>query len=284
MDGWHNDELPVDDSVVSLKRTKHKMFSNSPNRQLLFSGFFLMVFFWGGLQLKSQDIPGVEEKGIVYRNIKSFGAFLHSRGTGLSYRRGKMETGFRSAMFDFSLLTMRHPKEIRSVNPFSDNAGGYVYGKLNSILILRTGYGKHFILHPQGDKGGIETGFSLFGGFSWGLIKPVYLTVFYFDDQFGVREKTERYDPEKHFPDNISGRAPFTKGFSESSLTAGLYGTISMNFEFGKQQKNLRMIETGIAADAFARPVPMMAFNAKNQIFVTLFIRVMYGKLWNRND
>jgi hypothetical protein len=260
------------------------MFSNSQNRLLIISGLILMICLWGNIKLNAQDIPGVEEKGIVYRNVKTAGAFIHSRGIGLTYRRGKMETGFRSAMFDFSLLTMRHPKEIRSVNPFSDNAGGYVYGKLNSLLILRTGYGKHFILHPQGDKGGIETGFSIFGGASWGLIKPVYLTVFYFDDQFGVREKTERYDPEKHFPDNISGRAPFTKGISESSLTAGLYGTIAMNFEFGKQQKNLRMIETGIAADAFARPVPMVAFNAKNQIFVTLFIRVMYGKLWNRND
>lgn len=277
-------ELPVGESVVSLKRTKHKMFSNSSYRYLLFSGFFLVAFLLGSLQLLAQDIPGVEEKGIVYKNIKSVGAFIHSRGSGISYRRGKMETGFRSAMFDFSLLNMRHPKEIRSINPFSDNAGGYVYGKLNSLLILRTGYGKQFILHPQGDRGGIETGFSVFGGLSWGLAKPVYLTVFYFDDQFGVREKTERYDPEKHFPDNISGRAPFTKGFSESSFTAGLYGTISMNFEFGKQQKNLRMVETGVAADAFARPVPMMAFNAKNQIFVTLFIRVMYGKLWNRND
>jgi hypothetical protein len=284
MNRWHDEKPPVGESVVSLKRTKHMMFSNPRYRQLLFSGLLLAGCFLGSINVCAQDIPGVEEKGIVYRNVKSFGAFIHSKGSGITYRRGKMETGFRSAMYDFSLLTMRHAKEIRSVNPFSDNAGGYIYGKLNSLLILRTGYGKHFIIHPQGDRGGIETGLSLFGGFSWGLIKPVYLTVFYFDDQFGVREKTERYDPEKHFPDNISGRAPFTKGISESSLTAGLYGTISMNFEFGKQQKKLRMIETGIAADAFARPVPMMAFSPKNQIFVTLFIRVMYGQLWNRND
>lgn len=267
-----------------MNRLKLKMFSRH-----LYTRFILLVSLLGMLACKplgaqSQSIPDVEEKGLVYRNIKSFGGFIHSRGMGLTYRKGKMETGFRARMLDISLLTMRHPKEIRSVNPFSDNAGGYIYGKLNSVILLRTGFGKRFVVHPEGDKGGVETGFSLFGGASWALIKPVYLTVFYFDDQTGVREKTERYDPNKHFPDNISGRAPFVKGLNESQFNAGLYGTFSLDFEFGKQQKRLRMIETGVAVDAFARPISMMAFAPRNQIFVTLYIRLLYGKLWNRND
>ena len=164
----------------------------------------------------AQSIAGVEETGIVYRKIRSMGVYIHSRGTGLSFRRGINETGFRSAQFDFSLQTMRHPKEIRSVNPFSDNAVGYIYGKRNSIVKLRTGWVKQFILHPEGDKGGVETGFCLYGGATWALVKPVYLNVYYFDNNFGVRERTERYDPQLHYPDNISGRAPFLIGIGES--------------------------------------------------------------------
>lgn len=230
------------------------------------------------------QIEGVEETGIVYRNIHSYSAFIHTQGFGLNYRRGKMRTGFRSASYEVSLLNMRHPKEIRSVNPFSDNSGGYVYGKMNSLVALRFGYGIQQAIHPKGDKGGVETGFSLFGGVTLGLVKPVYLTIFYFDDQFGIREKTERYDPDAHYPDNISGRAPFTKGLNEISLSPGAYGAFAFSFEFGKAQKNLRMIETGVAADIFARSIPMMAFNPNRQLFVTLFISIRYGKLWNRND
>jgi hypothetical protein len=232
----------------------------------------------------AQSIAGVEETGIVYRKTRSMGAYIHSRGTGLSFRRGVNETGFRSAQFDFSLQTMRHPKEIRSVNPFSDNAVGYIYGKRNSILMLRTGWGKQFILHPEGDKGGVETGFCLYGGATWALVKPVYLNVYYFDNNFGVRERTERYNPQLHYPDNISGRAPFLVGIGESRFSAGLYANAGMQFEFGRKQQNLRVLETGIAADFMARPIEIMANNPAERLFVTLYIRLMYGKLWNRNE
>jgi hypothetical protein len=244
---------------------------------------FALLLAWmeGGI---AQSIAGVEETGIVYRKTRSMGAYIHSRGTGLSFRRGVNETGFRSAQFDFSLQTMRHPKEIRSVNPFSDNAVGYIYGKRNSIIMLRTGWGKQFILHPEGDKGGVETGFCLYGGATWALLKPVYLNVYYFDDNFGVRERTELYDPMLHYPDNISGRAPFLVGIGESRFSAGLYANAGMQFEFGRKQQNLRVLETGIAADFMARPIEIMANNPAERLFVTLYIRLMYGKLWNRNE
>jgi hypothetical protein len=232
----------------------------------------------------TQSIAGVEETGIVYRKTRSMGFYLHSRGSGISFRRGINETGFRSAQFDFSLQTLRHPKEIRSVNPFSDNAVGYIYGKRNSIIMLRTGWGKQFILHPEGDKGGVETGFCLYGGATWALLKPVYLNVYYFDDNFGVRERTERYDPMLHYPDNISGRAPFLVGLGESRFSAGLYGNAAMQFEFGKKQQHLRYLEAGIAADFMARPIEIMANNPAERLFITLYIRLMYGKLWNRDE
>ena len=230
----------------------------------------------------AQNVTGVEETGIVYKHTRSGGLFIHTRGFGGSYRFGINETGYRSAQWDFAMFTMRHPKEIRSVNPFSDNAGGYIYGKLNSPIFLHTGWGKRFIVDAKGDKGGIELGYSLYGGASWVLIKPVYLNVYYFDDNFGVREQTERYNPQKHYPDNISGRAPFTKGIFESTFSGGAYFEGALQFEFGRQQKQLRMLEVGASADFLARPLQIMANNPQERLFFNLFIRLMYGKLWNR--
>lgn len=234
------------------------------------------------MPLCAQNVTGVEETGILYKHTRSGGLFIHTRGFGANYRFGVNETGYRSAQWDFALFTMRHPKEIRSVNPFSDNAGGYVYGKLNSPIFLHTGWGKRFIVDAKGDKGGVELGYSLYGGASWVLIKPVYLNVYYFDDNFGVREQTERYDPQKHYPDNISGRAPFTIGLFESTFSAGAYLEGALQFEFGRQQKQLRMIEVGATVDFLARPLQIMANNPQERLFFNLFIRLMYGKLWNR--
>jgi hypothetical protein len=246
--------------------------------------FLFALLAISGLVGRAQSIAGVEETGIVYRKTRSMGVYLHSRGTGLSFRRGINETGFRSAQFDFSLQTVRHPKEIRSVNPFSDNAIGYIYGKRNSIVMLRTGWGKQFILHPEGDKGGVETGFCVYGGATWALLKPVYLNVYYFDTNFGVRERTERYDPMLHYPDNISGRAPFLIGIDESRFSAGVYGNLAMQFEFGRKQQHLRYLEAGVATDFMARPIEIMANNPAERLFITLYIRLMYGKLWNRDE
>jgi hypothetical protein len=43
------------------------------------------------------------------------------------------------------------------------------------------------------------------------------------------------------------------------------------------------MIETGISVDAFAKPIPMMAFNKNSNFFLTFFIRVLVGKQWNQS-
>jgi len=251
------------------------IFDRIPNLLMLVA----MCFF--SLAAEAQSITGVEERGIVLKNIRSYGLFIHSGGFGMHYRQGRMKTGFRSSQWELGLLNMKHPKEIRSVNPFSDNAGGYVYGKLNTLFILRGGYGIHKVLHPEGDQGGVETGLHLFGGASLGILKPMYLTIFYYDDQYGIQERTERYNPALHFPDNISGRAPFGTGIGKSTLHPGMYATAALTFELGREQKHIRMLETGLSADIFAAPLEMMAYNPKRQFFVTLFIKASLGKMWN---
>jgi len=244
---------------------------------LLGFGMILMLF-----SASAQVVPGVEETGIVYKYADNWGATLHSSGIGVNYRKGRHTSGYSYLMSDFSLLTMRHPKEVRTVNPFSDNNSGFIYGKLNSFMMLHTGIGIQKTINAKGDKGGIEVGHGFYAGVSWGIIKPVYLTIFYKNDQDGIRERIERYNPDKHYPDNISGRASFFRGFKQARLDPGLYASYLLNFEFGKSQERLRMIETGVSVDLFAKPVPMMAFNTNTNYFLTFFVRILYGKLWNR--
>lgn len=240
--------------------------------------------FIGNLSVQAQVVNSVEETGILYSKVKHSGLMLHSNGLGINYRRGKHLTGYSYLLGDFALLTMKHPKETKQVNQFSDNNGGFIYGKLNSLLVLRTGIGKQKTINQRGDKGGVEVSWGLYGGASWGLAKPVYLSVYKFDDLNGVTESIEKYNPDKHFPDNIAGRASYFKGFGESKIHPGLYASFLLNFEFGREQQQLRMVETGLAVDAFAKPVPMMAFNTNSNFYFTFFIRLLIGKQWNYHE
>lgn len=231
---------------------------------------------------ENKDVIGVEEKGILYNRISNTGITLHSRGIGINYRYGKNLTGYSFLMGDFHLLTMRHPKEIKSINPFSDNNSGFIYGKLNTMTILRTGIGKQKTMNAKGDKGGVELSYGYFGGASWAFLKPVYLNIFEFSDDLGVTEVVEQYNPNTHYPDNISGRASMLKGLNEINIRPGLYANFLLNIEFHKEPSILRIIEAGVSADIYPQPIEIMAFSEKSNFFFTFFVRYMVGKKWNK--
>lgn len=240
------------------------------------------IFVLAGLASAAQDVNSVDEKGILYNRVKHLGLTIHSNGLGINYRPGKHLTGYSYLLGDFQLMTMKHPKEVKSVNPFSDNNNGFIYGKLNSLVMLRTGIGKQKTINAKGDRGGVEISLAGYAGASWGLVKPIYLSIYEFNDVNGVSESIERYNPDKHYPDNISGRASYFKGFGESSLAPGIYSSFLLNLEFGRDQKHMKMIEAGASIDVFAKPVQMMAFSPANTYFLTFFIRFLYGKQWNK--
>lgn len=229
-----------------------------------------------------EEVKNIEEKGILYNRIQTFGLLVHSGGLGFTYRPGKMTSGYSSLNADFQLLNMKHPKEVKSVNPFSDNNSGYIYGKLNSVFIARSGIGVRKTLNPKESKGSVEISWSAYGGASFGIAKPVYLSVYYFDDQNGVTERIERYNPDNHYPDNIAGRASGLKGWNESKIYPGIYASAALDFEFGKEKERLRIVEVGSCIDLYPNAVPIMAFNKPSHYFFTFFLRILVGKKWNK--
>ena len=70
---------------------------------------------------------------------------------------------------------MKHPKQIRVINPYYYNARSYVYGKLNHVYMLRIGYGFKKLLNRKPYWGGIELRVLYMGGLSLAFAKPVYL-------------------------------------------------------------------------------------------------------------
>jgi hypothetical protein len=228
-----------------------------------------------------QQIGGNDDVQLLYRNEFVIGGIVHSSGFGFNYRRGWHVTGYKKRILEIEGANIKHPKEIKTQNPLFENSKGYVYGKLNVFDVLRVGYGFQKELYGKEQRRGVQINLVTLLGASMGLAKPVYLEILQpTSDPQIYNISTERYDPEKHFTDNIYGRAPFFRGFEQSKIYPGGYAKLGLSFEYADLDDDIKCIETGVTVDAFPKVIPIMAKTTNNQVFVNLYINFIWGKKW----
>ncbi|TND03182.1 MAG: hypothetical protein FD123_3965 [Bacteroidetes bacterium] len=222
-----------------------------------------------------------DDTKLLYRNEISGGLIIHSNGFGANFRRGKHITGTRKGVFECEFVNYRHPKEVKTVNPSYDASKGFYYGKLNSFLILRPGFGYQNVIFSKPEKSGVEIRYVTFIGGSLGFAKPVYLKILQqtpIDHYYDLT--IEKYDPAIHYTDNIFGRAPYLKGFDELKLYPGGYAKLGLTFEYGVHDDAVKAIETGVCVDVYPKVVPIMANQRNQQVFVSLYLHFLYGRKW----
>jgi hypothetical protein len=264
--------------------------------------FFIIPFFFYSLSFVAQtkDEPSIfhpqeapavqghysesmgDQVKVLYRNEAVGGVLSHTySGFGLNFRRGKHVTGFRKRVVEGEFTYIRDPKEVKTVNPTFDNSKGFYYGKLNSLLVLRLGTGYQNVIYSKPEKSGVEIRYVGMVGFSLGIAKPVYLEILHMtNNQNEYTLSTERYDPSKYGINDIYGRAPYFTGFGQSKLYPGAYGKFGLNFEYGSYDDDVKAIECGVVVDAYPSVVPIMANTSNHQVFVALYINLLYGRKW----
>ncbi len=249
---------------------------------------FLAIFSLGlGAQELKDDLTRLqsgEDVNVLYRNEASFGIFAHSAGGfGLAYRRGQHVTGMRKRMFEIEAQNFKHPKEIKSVNQNAPNAKGYIYGKLNSVLLIRSGVGYQNVIYQKSDKKSVEIRCSYFLGATLAFAKPVYLEVHHTDAYSGMPIiTTERYVPGSYNDtiDNVLGKASFFKGMDKTKIYPAAYAKLALSFEYADRFNGIKAIETGAVVDIYPYAIPMMAHNKKQEVLVSLYIKFVWGKKW----
>jgi hypothetical protein len=173
---------------------------------------------------QDEDLDGYDSitDRVLLKKELTGGVTVHVLGMGLNFRIGINKTYFNSRIFEVEMVSMKHPKQVRVVNPYYYNARSYVYGKLNHVYILRAGYGFKKLLNRKPYWGGIELRVLYMGGFSLAFAKPVYL---YFWDETYSYIKEEKYNPDNyyHSSEYIYGRAPFTDGLGEIKVYPGFF-------------------------------------------------------------
>ena len=243
-----------------------------------------IVLSFIGSALAQGGSASVGEGTVIYKKEITGGLIIHSDGWGLNLRLGQAMTAKTRRVFEFSAVTMKHPKEFKSFNPYYEDSKGYIFGKQNSFFVIRPSYGHRRVLFDKMRNRAVEVGFSWSIGPSVGFAKPIYLEIGHPAVPYEYIT-VEKYNSDEHFVDNIFGKAPSTKGLDEIKVYAGLHSRFGMHFEYANDKDAIKALEAGVALDAYPQEVPIMAeLNevSNKQFFVTFYVNLLYGKKYFR--
>ena len=250
---------------------------------VFFLYFLVCVAFHSNAQSLSQAESDTTLDNILLEKQWSLGIQLNTNGWGLKFLKGKNITARKQFLWEIEFSTYKEAKEVKTINPYFSNSKSYIYGKLNYLYFLRGGVGFQHILNRKPYWGGVQLSYHYYAGFALGIAKPVYLYIIHITspqgDNYDITE--EKYNPDIHFIENIYGRASFLSGITKLKLYPGLYAKTGLDFEFGTRSKNIQMLEVGVTFDYSPIPIPIMAYNPKRSLFLTLYLSFSFGKRYN---
>lgn len=242
------------------------------------------VILRNGANAQEQQATIFDDATVVYKELMYGGFTLHSLGYGLHFTYGKNKTAFKSRLYQFDVVTMRHPKEVRSYYPFADESRSYVYGKLNYLLLLRPTIGARNVKFDKIRTSGVAVGYTWRVGPSFGFTRPVYLEIVKADPNSPFQTiVVEKYDPNVHDTNVIYGRAGILRGVNETKVNVGLHGTFAFNFEYDPRREGIKGLEVGASVDFYpAGEVEIMAYAENLQTFLTFYVTFQLGSRYNK--
>lgn len=246
---------------------------------------YIVIFLSGFVFLNDLHAQGEfdPQERILYRNERTYGAFLNSNGIGVDFSFAKRINARNHTLYQGEFLYLQHPKEIKLSNSFYSNKS-FVFGKTHSFFELRGQYGRMSELFRKNDAGGLSIRYFYSIGPTIGFLKPVYYEIIYLTgapDEYFTR--TEKFSPSVH-QSSILGRASFFEGVDEISIVPGASVKVGMTFEYSRQDKKINAIEVGAGLDVFPKDIPIMATEKNSFYFLNLFAGVRFGKAIDISD
>ncbi len=227
-----------------------------------------------------------DEASIVYKEMIYGGATLHSLGYGVHFTYGKNITAFKSRIYTIDLVTMKHPKEVRSYYPLSDDSRSYVYGKLNYMLVIRPTIGARNVKFDKIRPSGVAVGYTWRLGPSFAFTRPVYLEIIRSDATAPyqtIAVEIEKYDPLVHDANVIYGRAGILRGVNETKVHPGVHAAFALNFEYDPRRDAIKGLEVGATVDFYPMgDVEIMAFAENLQTYLTFYVTFQLGARFNK--
>lgn len=217
-----------------------------------------------------------EQQRVFYRNERTFAFLMNSNGFGISYREGKRLDFYKKRIIDLDFNILRHPKEIKLVNPYVISGSTFVYGKLNNTFTLRGGIGTQHEIFRKADLGGVAIRYFYSAGPVIAFTKPIYYNIVYPAAGGEYEIRREKFS-ETTQPGDIHSRASFFTGLNELGVIPGIYAKGGFNFEYSKEDKVIHAIEFGASFEAFPKKIPIMFSDDNKALFFTLFVSYRIG-------
>ena len=223
------------------------------------------------------------EERIIYDHESSMHATIHTQGFGGGYKYGKIRSIDKTTYWDFEVSYLRSLKQIKLMSYYS--ATSFVYGKLNDVLIFRTGYEVERRIFGKPYWGGVELRWFYEGGASLALLKPYYYAVIVAKPtttgEYEEAIEYQTFEDRSQWID-IMGKAPFKTGLREIKLKPGIYVKGGLAFEIGTSRFRAQSIEVGAMLEYFPQGIELMAENPIPHFIPTLYLSYNWGSRFNK--
>jgi len=223
-----------------------------------------------------------EEEGVIaYKKSFAFGAKLISDGYGIFFELGRASSVKRSILYQLEFSERKNVKEDKQSDPNS-NSIPFIYAKENFFYPVKLGVQQQLLLGNKSNKNGISITGNYGGGISLGLLRPYYVQVDKANTGGYVFVKYNSPDSaiflDRDPFSRIVGGPTIGKGWSELTVTPGLYGKASIRFDYGSYNEIVSAIEVGITGEFYSKKIPILVRIPQRQFFFGGYVAILFGK------
>lgn len=235
------------------------------------------------ISVQDEEDKPIEER-IVYSRQSTTHIAVHSQGFGAGFKTGRIRTINRTTLWEAEVVSLHALNEIMTVNLASYSVRPYIYGKLNSTYVVRFGYGEERRIYGKPYWGGVETDWTFEAGASLALLKPYYYyVVVYYPTSQGYEQIIDEQTFDQHTQwGDIVGRAPFTRGISETRFSPGVHASAGLKFEFGGSRTHIQALQVKVVAEGFPMGVRIMDGQRNPWFYLTLHLSYSWGSRFNK--
>jgi hypothetical protein len=217
-----------------------------------------------------------EEEGVIaYRKSFLFGAKLISDGYGIFFELGRASSVKKATLFQLEISERKAIKEDKQSNPYL-NSVPFIYGKENYVYPVKLGVQHQILLGNKSNKNGVSVTANYGGGLGLALLRPYYIQVQKGNDFTYVKYNSS--DSSLFLNGPIIGGPSFSKGWSDMTVTPGLYGKAAVRFDYGSYNEVISAIEVGISGEYYSKKVPILVQSSDKSFFFSGYVSILFGK------
>jgi hypothetical protein len=218
-----------------------------------------------------------EEEGVIaYKKSFVFGFKLVTDGYGAFFELGRASSIKKAVLYQLEISEHKNIKEDKQST--TGNSLPYIFGKENFFYPIKLGVQQQLLLGNKSNKNGVSVTANYGGGISIGLLRPYYLQVVD-NNGNGVFIKYNSSDSAVFLDrQSIYSGPTFGKGWSDITVTPGLYAKAAVRFDYGSFNEIISAIEVGITGEYYSKKVPILVLSPERTFFFSGYVSILFGK------